>query len=278
MKIRGNTVSTPINRGAIVNDKAVSNAPWSAQKSVQTFGVPINGSMRFAQIFPIDAVSVKVINPKYDGNTHIKLYCTGKNLYPQTADAFEGGYINQNTGNLLASPSSISSKHIPVAHLVGMKLSIKNAYLGGTNPGWAFYKADGTYISGGNTATAVVPSSAFSFRFTVKKSNISNDGTDTGNLDYTLIQLELGDETILEAYEEISFDPCTENIELDRVFLDGLNNIYAYAGNVEGGTFTPRLLIPVHVYGYGNPVHEIEKLNAEIAQLKNAIIAMGANV
>ena len=278
MKIRGNTVSTPLARGAVVNDKAVSNAPWSAKKAVQTFGVPINKREMFVQIFPIDGTSISVKVTKPATTTHIKLYCTGKNLYPQTADAYEGGYINQKTGNVQSASSSICSKHIPVAHLVLKTLAITNAYVGGSNPGWAFYTVDGKYISGGNTATALVPPSAFSFRFTVKKSNISDDGTDTGDLDYTLIQLKIGDEAMAEAYEEISFDPCTENIELDRVFLDGLNTIYAYAGNIEGDTFIPKLAWPVSVVGYGDPGYEFEKLNAEIVQLKNAIIAMGANV
>ena len=279
MKIRGTTITTPIKREAVPKDTAVTKAPWSAIKVVQTFGIPINESENFVQVFPIDGtlVSVKVVKPTTA--THIKLYCMGKNLYPQTADAFLGGYINQKTGNVQTAASSICSKPIPVAHLAGNTIVLTSAYVGGSNPGWAFYNADGTYMRGGNTATAVVPDDAVSFRFTVKKSNISDDGTDSGNLDYSKIQMEIGyAPTEVESYREIEFDPCDESIELEGTYLDGVNTFYAYAGSFDGDTFTPTEPVRVSVAGYGNPVKEFEKLNAEIAQLKNTIIATGAYV
>lgn len=279
MKIRGTTITTPIKREAVPKDAVVSKAPWSAIKVVQTFGVPINESENFVQVFPIDGTSVSVKVDIPTTATHVKLYCMGKNQYPQTAESFVGGYINQKTGNVQTASSSISTYHIPVAHLVGNTIALTSAYVGGSNPGWAFYKADGTYISGGNTATAIVPEGAFSFRFTVKKSNISDDGTDTGNLDYSKIQMEIGyTPTNVETYREIEFEPSAEIIELEREFLDGVNTFYAYAGTMNGDTFTPTECVNVSVSGYGNPVWEIEKIRAEMVRLTSAVLTMGANV
>ena len=100
-----------------------------------------------------------------------------------------------------------------------------------------------------------------------------------GNVDKSLIQLEIGNAvTKVEAYREIVFDPNIESVELDRTFLDGVNTFYAYAGEVNGGTFSPLKSVKVHVEGYQNPAYEIEKQRREIAELRNTILAMGANI
>lgn len=258
--------------GTAEND-AINKA--QLDKAVKELRIAVDATDNAVQICPPEGVPVKVTAEDLE-YSHVKLYCVGKNLFDATATGnMAEGYIFWETGTTSNSDTSLRSAPIPVSHLVGKTLAITGAYVGGKNPGWAFYKDDNTYLSGGNTGTATVPKDAAYFRFTVLKSNITVNGT----VDRRLIQLEIGNVvTKVETFREIVFDPNIESVELDRTFLDGVNTFYAYAGDATGGTFNPLKSVKVHVEGYQNPAYEIEKQREEIAQLRNTILAMGANV
>lgn len=252
---------------------AVNKAQLDA--AVKDLGIPFNVSGTVAQVFPVSGspVKVSVINP---GDGYMKLYCVGKNLFDPVKDGnMEDGYIYWASGSTSNSSTSLRSAPIPVSHLIGKTLSIAGAFVGGSNPGWAFYKADNTYLSGGRTGSAVVPEGAAFFRFTVLKSNITSGGT----VDKSLIQVEIGDfSTTVETYREIDLAPTSGNIALDRSFLNGVNTFYAYTGTVDGDVFTPTAPVEIRVVGYQHPAYEIEKQRTEIEFLKSAILSLGANV
>ena len=257
---------------SLIDDTTVGDGAWSSEKIVQTFGVPFNASENCVQILPIVGSKVKVRVVKPETATHIKLYCVGKNLVTQDSSWYTKNYaIRQDNGNLISSSTSAYSDYVLVSHLVGKTIYINGAFVGGTNPGYAFYDADKNNLKGygGNKATATVPDGAMYFRFTIKLENIYDAN---GKPDYNRVQVEIGNAlTEVESYKEIEFEPVDGNIELDCALLDGVNTIYAYAGTMVDGVFTPTEPVKVSVDGYENPVATIERLT-------NAIVSIGSNI
>jgi hypothetical protein len=273
-------VEATANSKAKIDNTAVGADAWSSQNTVDKLCPKVNENSPCVQMQPVGGSRVKVSAKKDSEYPYIKLYCTGKNLLnPKAPSAFTEGYVNRNNGNLIATNTSIASAYIPVSHLVGQTLAIAGAYVGGNNPGFAFYDSAKTFMGtqySGNTATALVPKGAAYFRFTIKYDNIRVDGV----VDYSRIQLEIGNAvTEVEAYREIPIDPATGDIELDRVFLDGVNTFYAYAGSEEEQTngritFVPTKAVDIHVEGYNHPEYEIEKQRKEIEQLISRVSAL----
>lgn len=289
-KAQLDAVEATANSKAKIDNTAVGADAWSSQNTVDKLCPKVSESSPCVQMQPVGSSKVKVSVKKDSEYSHIKLYCTGKNLYPQDSSAFTANfYVNRESGDLTATDSSIASAFFPVSHLVGKTLAIAGAYVGGSKPGWMFYDSNKKWMGtqfGGNTATAVVPAGAAYFRFTIRKSNITvfDKETNKNVLDYSLIQLEIGNSvTEAEAYDEITFDPAVGDIELDRVFLDGVNTFYAYAGSMEEQTdgsitFVPTKAVDVHVEGYNHPAYEIEKQRQEIEQLKGIVLSLGASM
>lgn len=273
------------NAVAIIDNRVEPESVWSSHNTVDKLCPKVNENSLCVQMQPVGGSRVKVSAKKDSDYPYIKLYCTGKNLYPQDEDAFENNYyVNRETGDLTPTDSSIASYFLPVSHLVGKTLAISGAYVGGSRPGFMFYDSNKVWMgkqNGGNTATAVVPEGAAYFRFTIRKSNITvfDKETNKNVLDYSLIQLEIGNAvTEVEAYRENPIDPADDDVDLDWVFLDGVNTFYAYAGTMDGDTFVPAKAVDVHVEGYNHPEYEIEKQRKEIDQLRSAIVSLGGNI
>ena len=246
---------------------ADTNAYLEGRFDRKADGVPYTKSALVVQTYPVAGTKVKVSASLPSDATHLKLYCTGKKLFKaiwnkQTTDTMDEGYINWRSGNTSNSNTSLRTRPIPVTHLVGKAISIAGAYVGGANPGFAFYDKDQTYLSGNNTSAAIVPDGAAELRFTILKTNITVDGT----LDLNLIQLETGLQSDTDEYKEMAFEPVAGDISLEQELLAGYNTIYAYAGTVDGGVFTPTEAVPVTVECMENPVAEIWRLKESIAQ------------
>ena len=229
--------------------------------------MPYSKSALVVQTYPVAGTKVKVSASLPSGATHLKLYCTGKKLFNaiwdrKSTDTMDEGYINWRSGGTSNSNTSLRSAPIPVAHLVGKAINIAEAYVGGTNPGFAFYKKDQSYLSGNNTSSVIVPEGAASLRFTILRTNITVDG----KLDLNLIQMETGLQSDIEEYKELVFVPVAGNIDLEQEMLPGYNTIYAYAGTVDGGVFTPTEAVPVTVECVENPVSETWRLKESIAK------------
>ena len=172
------------------------------------------------------------------------------------------GYIYHKNGTTSNATSSLRSSAVPVSHLVGKAINVAGAYIGGSNPGYAFYKADQSYLTGSNKGAFVVPEGASELRFTILKTNV----TVNGKLDLNLIQMETGLQSDIEEYKELVFEPVAGDIALEQAMLPGYNTIYAYAGTFDGGVFTPLEAVPVTVECVENPVAETWRLKESIAQ------------
>ena len=257
-----------VTKGMAFVQNADTNAYLEGRFDGKADGVPYSKSALVVQTYPVAGTKVKVSASLPSGATHLKLYCTGKKLFnavwdKQSTDTMDEGYIGyKSPGGTANSGTSLRSRYVPVSHLVGKVLNIAGAYVGGSNPGYAFYNSDQSYLSGNNTGTAFVPAGAAWMRFTVLKTNV----TVNGKLDLNLIQLETGLQSDTEEYKELVFEPVTGDISLERELLTGYNTIYAYAGTVDGGVFKPTVAVPVTVVCLENPVAETWRLKESIAQ------------
>ncbi len=236
--------------------------------SAKVEGVPYAKSALVVQTYPVGGTKVKVSASLPSGVTHLKLYCTGKKLFnaiwsKESTDTMDEGYINYKTGGTTNSDTSLRSRSIPVSHLVGKAINVAGAYVGGSNPGYAFYKADQSYLTGANKGAFVVPEGAAELRFTIQKTKVTVDG----KLDLNLIQMETGLQSDIDEYKEIAFEPVAGDIALEQEMLSGYNTIYAYAGTVDSGVFVPTKAVPVTVECMENPVAETWRLKESIAQL-----------
>ncbi len=256
---------------ALIDDGAVrSDASWSSLNIIGKMGHSLKKSALVVQTYPVAGTKIKVSASLPSGATHLKLYVTGKKLFnaiwnPGGNDAaytMDQGSIYWRNGNTSNTDTSLRSRPVPVAHLVGKAINIAGAYVGGTNPGYAFYKADQSYLTGSNKGAFVVPEGAVELRFTILKSNI----TVNGKLDLNLIQMETGLQSDIEEYKELVFEPVSGDIVLEQEMLPGYNTIYAYAGVVESGVFKPTTAVPVAVECVENPVAETWRLKESIAQ------------
>ena len=246
---------------------ADTNAYLEGRFDGKADGVQYTKSALVVQTYPVAGTKVKVSASLPSGATHLKLYATGKNLYKaiwnkSSTDTMDEGYIYHKNGTTSNASSSLRSRPIPVSHLVGKAINISGAHVGGSNPGYAFYKADQSYLTGSNKGAFVVPEEAAELRFTILKTNITVDG----KLDMNLIQMETGLQSDIEEYKELVFEPVAGDIVLEQEMLHGYNTIYAYAGTFDGGVFTPTEAVPVSVECVENPVAEAWRLKETIAQ------------
>lgn len=259
-----------VTHGMAFVQNADTNAYLESRFDGKADGVPYTKSALVVQTYPVTGTKVKVSTSLPSGATHLKLYCTGKKLFKAiwtpggnpAADTMDEGYINRHSGGTSNSNTSLRTRPIPVSHLVGKAINIAGAYVGATNPGFAFYKKDQSYLSGNNTSAAIVPDGAAELRFTILRTNITVDG----KLDLNLIQMETGLQSDTEEYKELVFEPVAGDIVLEQEMLTGYNTIYAYAGTVDGGVFTPTEAVPVTVECVENPRAEIWRLKESIAQ------------
>ena len=246
---------------------ADTNAYLEGRFDRKADGVPYTKSALVVQTYPVAGTKVKVSASLPSGATHLKLYVTGKKLFnaiwdKKSADTMDEGYIYHKNGTTSNATSSLRSSAVPVSHLVGKAINVAGAYIGGSNPGYAFYKSDQSYLTGSNKGAFVVPEGASELRFTILKTNITVDG----KLDLNLIQMETGLQSDIEEYKELVFDPVEGDISLEQAMLPGYNTIYAYAGTFDGGVFTPTEAVPVTVECVENPVAETWRLKESIAQ------------
>lgn len=247
---------------------ADTNAYLEGRFDGKADGVPYTKSALVVQTYPVAGTKVKVSASLPSGATHLRLYCTGKKLFKavwekKSADTMDEGYISWQSGNTSNAGSSLRSRPIPVAHLIGNSINIAGAYVGGSNPGYAFYKTDGSYLTGANKGAFIVPEEAADLRFSILRANITVDG----KLDLNLIQMETGLQSDIEEYKELLFEPVSGDIAIEQEMLPGYNTIYAYAGTVDGGVFTPTDAVPVTVECMENPVAETWRLKETIARL-----------
>ena len=253
---------------ALIDDGAVrSDASWSSLNIVNSVGYSLKKSALVVQTYPVTGTKVKVSASLPSGATHLRLYCTGKKLFnavweKKSTDTMDEGYIYWASGNTSNASSSLRSRPIPVAHLIGKSINVAGAYVGGSNPGYAFYKEDGSYLTGSNNGAFVVPEGAADLRFSILKTNVTVDG----KLDLNLIQMETGLQSDIEEYKELLFEPVAGDIAIEQEMLPGYNTIYAYAGTIDGGVFTPTEAVPVTVECLENLVAEAWRLKETIAQ------------
>ena len=256
-----------VEHGMAFVQNADTNAYLEGRLDGKADGVPYAKSALVVQTYPVAGTKVKVSASLPSGATHLKLYCTGKKLFKaiwdkKNSDTMDEGYVYWPSGNTSNAGSSLRSRSIPVAHLIGKAINVAGAYVGGSNPGYSFYKSDGSYLTGANKGAFIVPEEAADLRFSILKTNITVDG----NLDLNLIQMETGLQSDIEEYKELLFEPVAGDIALEQVMLTGYNTIYAYAGTIDGGVFIPTEAVPVTVECMENPVAETWRLKESIAQ------------
>lgn len=231
-----------------INDSAIGLDAWSSKNIVDRLCPAIceNGSV--VQCNPVAGYPLEVT---VRSDEPAVLTVCGKNLYNKDIyPLVSGKMIRYASGTYVESVKfSATETYIPVAHLRGAVLSIRNAPFtteGSTNGGAAFYDENKVYISGSNGAQLTVPDNAAFIRFSV-------------NTNYAAeAQIELGTAvTDYEAYRGIQ-QAGTSHITA----LEGSNTLFAYAGTQA---------VPLAVTGKADPIVIIEKLT-------NAVLALGVNI
>lgn len=265
--------------GETVDDTKIGNDPWSSRKIIETLCPPINERGSVVQCAPVEGypLEVQVHGADSDEPTHAKLTICGKNLYNAVAYPMtEYKMIRHASGTYADSTLfSATGDYIPCDHIRGLAISIRNApkvtSTGGTNAGIAFYDKDKKYLSGTNNEQITVPESAFFMRFSIKTEYVGE------------AQIELGNQvTEYEAYREqhaiYGYDPSDGSTEFSVVAPSGASTLYGYVGikNEEG--FVPVEGGYLYVTGRADPNAKILRLTEDIAELKAAILTMGANV
>jgi hypothetical protein len=253
MKIRGTTITTPIKREAVVNDTAVSKAPWSSQNTVDKLCPPIHESGTVVQCEPVEGYPLAVTVDETSVPCEITL--CGKNLYDSTKYPLTDGYYINNLNGVHNGEGKHETycatlNYIPVTHLRGQRITL-NYLPGGSAPGIMFYDSAQARIpnSGGKGDNVLVPNDAVYMRFT------------TTIADKAKAQIELGSvATAFEPYSGANISVKASEVEITA--RNGVNTIYVYDGD------TP---VNIEVIGRANPGAIIEKLT-------NAIISLGGNV
>ena len=216
------------------------------------------------QCEPVEGYPLTIDTNSGADGTAVVTIC-GKNLY----DAEKYPLVNNTIIRYQSGTHGTSSvfagtvEYVPVAHLRGKRISIRNAPFvteGSTGGGIAFYTADKAVISGTNRAVATVPADAVYMRFCINMNYVNE------------AQIELGETvTDYEAYFGERVEDPVFPCEIKSV--SGVNTVYCLD---DRGADIPA--IEITVTGRADPKAEIRRLTNDVEELKNAILTMGANV
>lgn len=219
MKIRGNTVGTPMSVSVVMDDSKVCDKAWSSKKIIDRFCPSFTESGSVISCEPVEGYPLNAVStlPVSDtGYTNITFEQLGKNLYNEDEYPLrKGHYVKQSIYR--ADLCACVEKFIPVSHLRGLKITISHvAPL--NQPGLYFYTAaDGNTViqpstqAGWKGPTFTVPDNASYMRFAVP-----NECADT-----RCIQIELGEvSTDYEAYKAQD----VKNVEFPQTVFGGTFN------------------------------------------------------
>jgi microcystin-dependent protein len=254
--------------GCLIDDNTIGADAWSSKNIVDRLCPPISETGLVAQCDAVEGYPLDVQAKESGEVSGITVTVCGKNLYnakdyPMTDDRF----INNGNGDDTTTTSGYCATldYIPVSHLVGQKIYL-NYRPGGSAPGMMFYRANKIYMpgTGGKGDGITVPEGAAFMRFTSLKANKDE------------IQIEIGEKaTTYEPYSRdvfnVSGDGLGELIPVPGIIgRSGVTTIFAYDGE-ENAT-------EVKVSGRADPNAKIRRLTDDVAELKAAILTMGANV
>lgn len=236
-----------------IDDTKVGADAWSSKNTVDKLCPVFEKSGILVQCEPVEGYPLTIDTQESPGTITV----CGKNLYdantyPMTANQI----LRHSSGNIQWSAVFAATlDHIPVAHLRGEKISIRNAPAvtngENTGAGIAFYDHEKVYISGTNKAQVTVPSDASFMRFSI-------------NMNYaTEAQIEIGD--VVTDYEAYNGTEFPEAVEVEVPAKGGVNNIFAFLDGDYNETIT------VNVSGRANPAALIDKLT-------QAVISLGGNI
>lgn len=223
-----------------------------------------NESGLVVQCEPVEGYPL-VVDTEDSPEGSVSMVICGKNLYNAKKYPMTNGRMIRHGAGTFASSGvySATEDYIPVSHLRGKTISIHNAPANtngaSTTGGIAFYHEDQSFVenSGSNREQVVVPEDAVYMRFSV-------------NTDYVNeAQIEIGTKvTDYEAYrekavEEVQF-PCRVPAPA------GLNTVFCLDDGISALT--------ISVTGKSDPKAKIQKLYESVEELKNALVALGANI
>lgn len=256
MKIRGTTVTTPIARGAVTDDKSVSQKAWSSKHTVDKLCPAFEDEGTVVQCEPIEGYPLKVVTALPEMVGSITLTQCGKNLYDKNNYTLVDNYIIYASSGGLGKTSSkynAVEDYIPVGHLKGYTITLNHApndeELG--SAGLCFYDAEKKYIKGSGARTHLVPDNAEYMRFSVSNKYQAEE-----------IQIEIGDVfTTFEQYKGTVYtaNPTGQLHEWVGVkAMAGINTLWSSVGETT-------------VEGKADPVVIIDKLT-------KAVLSLGGNI
>ncbi len=263
-KIRGNTVGTPLARGAVTDDTAVSKKAWSSRHTVDVLCPSFSEKGSAVRCEPVEGYPLKVttdLPTSESGISKITLTQSGKNLFDYTEYTFENYLITHAHGVSQASSGfSAVLEYIPIPHLRGLTITLNHPACEKTpttSAGLAFYDADEKYISGSSGYSHTVPENAEYMRFTVPREYA--DGTQ--------VQIEIG--SVVTEYEP--HWQWEHNAELDEPVFEGGSHVWSNIRAHAGVNTIWSSVGATTVEGRADPVAIIEKLT-------QAVLSMGSNI
>lgn len=280
------SIAEKLKTKASINDTTIGPDAWSSKNIVDSLCPPINESSNAVRCVPIKDYPLDVrIYGYVEDATHARLTIQGKNLFDCTKYKFTEGQYVRSAGDVTGYDQNSSyaccKTFIPVSHLQGKQITLNHppAEIGGSNPKMIFYQAEyaSSVIanSGTNGYTATVPTDANFMRFSIPK--IYSDGKK--------IQIELGGTvTSHEQYRESNTIIAGYDWEAGEVghTMNAMGGTYTFTADVgtvdEAGDFVAEGMAEVLVSGRADPNETIRRLTDDVAELKAAILTMGANV
>jgi hypothetical protein len=239
----------------------------------------INETGLLVQCSPLEGYPLEVQAKESGDIGGVTVTVCGKNLYDANTYPMTPKKMIRHASGTYADSTGFSATeaYIPAAHLQGKTISIRNAPkvtnpTGTTNAGIAFYDKAKNYLSGTHQAQITVPENAVYMRFCIN----------TDYLEYG-VQIEIGEK--VTDYEEYSANIFTSEGDAASEFIhvktiddrSGLTTVFAYMGLAENlGELTTAT--EVKVFGRADPNAKIRRLTDDIAELKAAMLTMGANV
>ena len=148
-------------------------------------------------------IEVKNTVMKYGRMSGLTLYLYGKNLFDANAHTWVKSYINTSTGKVNTSSSDYwicTEDYIRVVPLRNQYITLNHAPGdSSTRAGMAFYKKDGTFISGTNESTVKVPGTAYTMRLTVPAKYATEESDK-----FVVSDIQIALDTEITAYEPYS--------------------------------------------------------------------------